>query len=130
MTFVVKCHPYAHDILFSLNGKWNDTRTKLVQANMTKDDIATFKAEFDDYAIDSKRGRCWQLSNGQQVIRMAVPMNAKTIALLSHEVLHAVSFILRRVGIEHTSDTEEAYTYLHQYVMSEVLTLVAKRHWK
>lgn len=32
-------------------------------------------------------------------------------AVLAHEIFHAVSFLLRSVGIGHTPDTEEIYAY-------------------
>ena len=130
MTFVVHCHPYGHDILFSLGGKFTPVARRLRELNMTKDDIEKFRKEFNDYLPKHNTGRTWQLSTGQQVVHMQMPMGATQIALLSHEVLHAISFVLRSAGIEHTNETEEAYAYLHQYVMQQVLQAVARKHWK
>ena len=129
MTFVVHCHPYSHDILFSFDGKFAPMARKLRDLKMTEPDIAKFKAEFDGYKLRPNAGKTWQLSTGQQIIQMMVPMNPAQIALLGHEVLHAVSFILRKVGIDHTDETEEAYTYLHQYVMHQVLKRIGAKHW-
>lgn len=42
--------------------------------------------------------------------------------VMRHEVLHAVSHILRSVGIEHTADTEEVYAYAIEYCNKRILT--------
>lgn len=42
--------------------------------------------------------------------------------VMRHEILHAVSHILRRVGIEHTAETEEAYAYALEYCNKRILT--------
>lgn len=42
--------------------------------------------------------------------------------VMRHEILHAVSHILRNVGIEHTAETEEAYAYALEYCNKRILT--------
>lgn len=44
----------------------------------------------------------------------------KTADLLAHEIMHAVSYCLRRKGLPLTDDSEEAYCYLFQYLMKEI----------
>jgi len=41
--------------------------------------------------------------------------------IIAHEVLHAVSWILRNRDIPLKDDTEEAYAYLTQFLMKEIL---------
>ena len=48
------------------------------------------------------------------------------MALLIHELSHATNFILREVGIPHTESTEEAYTYLLEYLTRETLERITK----
>lgn len=43
-----------------------------------------------------------------------------------HESFHATSMILHNAGVEHTSDTEEAYAYHVEWLTSEVLMCMAK----
>ena len=38
--------------------------------------------------------------------------------------------ILRRVGIEHTEETEEAYTYAIQDITERAFRKIGKTHWK
>ena len=42
--------------------------------------------------------------------------------VMRHEILHAVSHILRNVGIEHTAETEETYAYTLEYCNKRILT--------
>ena len=46
---------------------------------------------------------------------------------LLHEVIHAVSHWLRHIGIDHTEDTEEAYTYLIQYFYFKIERHISKK---
>ena len=45
----------------------------------------------------------------------------KNITTMSHELLHATSFILRDRGLKHTYDTEEAYTYTFTDLLDKVM---------
>jgi len=41
--------------------------------------------------------------------------------IVAHEVFHAVSYGLRMKGLPLTDDTEEAYAYLMQFLIKEIL---------
>ena len=43
-------------------------------------------------------------------------------SVVAHEIIHAVSHILRNVGIEHTAETEEVYAYTIEDLTKRVLT--------
>lgn len=137
MFFTVKCIPYGHSILFALDEEQRTINRHLRQALHL--DRATVEA-FDQ--IDKWRGKrphdvatCYDIANGPaagaQIIRYdSKVLNGQAIALLVHEILHAASFILRRCGIEHTSETEEAYTYLVQHITQQALKRIGKEWWK
>lgn len=60
------------------------------------------------------------LNGGQTIIRLKTkPFDAYTYGVLAHEIFHAVDFIMRRIGITLSSDSDEAYTYLMGYVTRE-----------
>ena len=40
---------------------------------------------------------------------------------LAHEILHAVCWSMDRVGIKLSAESEEAYTYLHTFLMRSIL---------
>lgn len=42
--------------------------------------------------------------------------------IMRHEILHAVSHILRSIGIEHTAETEEVYAYAIEYCNKRIFT--------
>lgn len=44
----------------------------------------------------------------------------RDICLMTHEVLHCTFNLLDRVGMSHSEESEEAYTYLMQYIMLEI----------
>jgi hypothetical protein len=44
--------------------------------------------------------------------------------VLSHEAFHATARILETVGMQHCRESEEAYSYLQQYIMSKALTYI------
>ena len=46
----------------------------------------------------------------------------KRVPTIAHELLHAVSFLLREKGVIHTSDTEEVYAYLLGDLLRQVLS--------
>ena len=47
------------------------------------------------------------------------PLNV--IPIITHEALHATIRILEVKGIRMSEDSEEAYTYLQQYLVKEIL---------
>lgn len=131
MFFLVKCTPYAHDILFALNESDATCSKYLRQALHLEAETVAELQELWVGKHKSNTATTWQLSTGQQIIRFDEKVTGhRTMALMVHEILHAVSFILRRCGIEHTNDTEEAYTYLVQHVTSEAFKAIGKQWWK
>src|SRR5690242_16809215 len=46
---------------------------------------------------------------------------ARTIAYLAHEILHLTFDVLGDMGLKHCSDSEEAYTYYFQVMLSQAL---------
>lgn len=130
MTFLVHLDPFAHDVLFSLGGPFSPVAGYLTRCGVDRKGVQEIQEEFNRRALRHDVARTWHLSSGQQIIQAPVPTSPGKIAMLGHEVLHAVSWVLRRVGVEHTEATEEVYCYLHQHVMTEVLGRVASKHWK
>jgi hypothetical protein len=57
----------------------------------------------------------------QTLIRLREkPEDSTSFGHLHHEVFHAVSFILHRIGLPHTLESEEAYAYLIQYLTEQI----------
>lgn len=49
------------------------------------------------------------------------------IRFASHESLHAAFWVLDRVGVKYSGKSEEAFTYLQDYILSHVLEGIAKQ---
>lgn len=72
------------------------------------------------------QGTCWFNSIiGEAIIELPkVPKNHKEIATAVHECLHAVFHILDYCGVERQiNDSGESYTYLLEYITSNLLNL-------
>lgn len=72
-----------------------------------------------DYTV---RGRCVMLPSNQTVIRIKrQPRTHMMVNIIAHEVFHAVTFILDRVGMKLLIGTsDEAYSYLVAYLTEEI----------
>lgn len=71
-----------------------------------------FVAEPDDYDNDGLMFGIW-INNFDGSI--------KSIGILSHECLHAITWLLRRKGVKYNRYTEEVYCYMHQYVFESAM---------
>ena len=49
---------------------------------------------------------------------------SRDLPLIVHESLHLASKILRYVGMEHHVENEEAYCYLQQYLIGQILKAI------
>ena len=104
---------------------WGD-RKGLYKAVKRNSDKATAREVIEEVAPHTE-GVTVKTSGRTVTIYLASPpRDARSVALLIHELSHATNFILQEVGIPHTEDTEEAYTYLLEYLTRETLERIAK----
>ena len=81
----------------------------------------------DDKAmlVLSGKGRTVMLSSGQTVLRLGhVPKHGDPF--LAHEIFHATSFLLNRIGMPLDYASEEAYAYLLMHITSEINKHITK----
>lgn len=119
--FIVPLVIYEFDIMFSV-GESNYRASKAVEQRLMDSDFKIFQ---DDELLfklpDTCNGRTvHNLEGSQTIIRLRnKPIDANGYAVLAHEIFHAVDFIMRRIGITLSSDSDEAYAYLIGYVTRE-----------
>ncbi len=66
---------------------------------------------------------CCGVSDGQCIIYLPkFPVTPREVAILGHEILHATFSILSHCGVEYSEESEEAYTYLYEFLLSKALT--------
>ena len=65
----------------------------------------------------------FMLSSGDSLIYSKDYKNdIEYASVVAHEIIHAVSHILRNVGIAHTAETEEVYAYTIEDLAKRILT--------
>jgi hypothetical protein len=71
-----------------------------------------------------QRGRCVILPSNQTIIKLKTQNDSiDMICTVAHECLHAVIFILERMGMQLSTETsDEAYCYFHEYLVKEVMS--------
>ncbi len=72
------------------------------------------------------QGRCIMLDCNQTIIRLKRQLHRHdTLANASHEIFHAVSFILQRIGMKmEVGVSDEAYAYLIAYLSKEIFSRI------
>ena len=71
---------------------------------------------------ETVRGRCVMLSSNLTVIRLRKqPKKYDMMSVISHEVFHATSFILERIGMKlEVLVSDEAYAYMIGFLTTKI----------
>ena len=73
-----------------------------------------------DYPKGNERGRYFMTNSGLSVVWIRQGQSTQvTYSTIIHEVVHASVAILKKIGISLCSKSEEAYTYLIEYLAFE-----------
>ena len=108
----------------------------LVCLGSTREDILrklkNLRYEVSEKEIDqinmSGIGRCVMLENGGTILWIRdYPNEAGSLSCITHEVFHAVYFLLGRVGIEISDDSDELVAYMQGYLVNKILNRIAKK---
>lgn len=113
MIFQIKIHTYPFILIFCL-----DEEDDVLEKTLSKYNI---KCK-EECSLRNYEGFYIPFDNGVGLIRMRqVPKTKRQVSVLSHECLHATFDILRQVGVKLTEKSEEAYTYLQEYIFYKAL---------
>lgn len=88
-----------------------------------KDGLDAFGIDWDESLSlsDTTLGRATLFPCNRTLIRLKYfPSTATDHGIISHEIFHAVDFLLDRVGMKLTESSNEAYAYLIGYITQEV----------
>jgi len=69
---------------------------------------------------DNVKGRVEHFAADDQPLPI-IWLRKKDVAVLAHEVFHVVHWILKYKGIYLSDDSQEAYAYLLEYLMSKIM---------
>jgi cell division inhibitor SulA len=123
MRFRIKASPYQFVIFFVMGETPRQAKRWLRSFGIPPHEIDEMEGHASSSGVQA--AVFYGLSGGDVVLWMQKkPDTARWTALLAHELHHAVSYIMRIVGIPPTQDTEEAHAYLLQDLMQQVLTRV------
>lgn len=111
--FSIKPKPYPFRLIFSFGENKKELAKSLKKYKLK------CKTECEVKGVD---GYFLPFENGVCLVRLYFyPKKIYQLAILQHELLHAVIYILRESGIKLSSKSEEAYTYLLEDITKKVL---------
>lgn len=115
MTKLIQINVYNSDVLVHFG-----TEESLIKY-MKNNGFTSYVDEVKDILSQDKAvilAETFMLDTGQTI--MWFSEKKPNIGLIAHEVFHAVYNLLERIGIRLSSDSEEAYAYLTQFLINEI----------
>lgn len=123
---IINIDLYRTDLMLFI-GNSGDLRLSLIDNNINKRsaDKVIRLLDVRDFWSGSNKGFCYQFKGGQILIVLSeLPDTIEGLGTLNHEILHAVFFILKKVGVVYSSESEESYTYLYGYLTEKIYRLM------
>lgn len=116
--FIVSTGIYPFDILF-LVGHTNEEAKVELESRMDPDKYSELSSIIN--LKPSVIGHATIFSSGQVAVRfISHPISARARGTVAHEIFHAATFILERVGIQFDMDkSDEAFAYLIGYITEQ-----------
>ena len=109
---VIKGTVYPFDILVSINQTDDEFYSEV--SHLSDDNLESVFLNLDETVL----ARSYITKNNVSIIRF-MNLDKENIphGLISHEALHITSYILKRVGIDFSFETEEAYAYFLHHIV-------------
>ena len=116
---VIKGTVYPFDILVSINQTDDEFYSEV--SHLSDDNLESVFLNLDETVL----ARSYITKNNVSIIRF-MNLDKENIphGLISHEALHITSYILKRVGIDFSFETEEAYAYLLHYIVDNIYSTI------
>jgi predicted membrane channel-forming protein YqfA (hemolysin III family) len=115
---IIDCGVYPFEIMIFFGDKKKEI-IKELKKYLCKSDITYFKT------VNLFAGKSIMFSSGQTLLYVnRIPENPNDYATLQHEIFHCACFVLERVGINYSNETDEAYAYLIEYLTKQIYTLL------
>ncbi len=112
INFIIPLIIYPFDVMVSISQS---------DEQLTKD-LHKYDIDWDDDMKCNGQGRCVMTPTNQTIIRLwNYPEDNEDYGCLQHEIFHAVTFIMHRIGMELiVTKSDEAYAYLIGYLTREI----------
>lgn len=114
--FILPLHIYPMNIMVSF-GEGDE-----VVKNRLKRQFGVTGTDLWRYQSDNDSGRCCSFDNNEILIRLKkIPKTAIEYSYLHHEIFHAVTYVMYKIGIELVvTKSDESYAYLIGYLTKEI----------
>lgn len=116
--FIIDCCIYPFEVMVSIDQTDDELFTSLKPFGYSKADYT----EVWDMS-DTTEGKCIITASNHTIIRLRSTKDKyRFIGNISHEVFHAVTFIMWKLGMKLELETsDEAYSYLIGYLTEKIL---------
>jgi hypothetical protein len=112
--FIVKYEVYPFDLLVSINEDWNKIE-KILKSKLP--------TELHNEISENKNiARTTMFSGGATLIRMnlSIEDHVYFLSTLQHEIFHAVNFLMDKIDISLSDNSDEAYAYMIGYITKKI----------
>ena len=120
--FIIPLVVYPFEVMISIGEDGNQLEKRLKKYNISDDDLSSL-----DIVGNTVMGRTVMFSTNQTVIKIPrVPITPMEWGNLQHEIFHAVTFVMDRIGMKlRIEESDEAYAYLIGYLTQKIYEHIA-----
>lgn len=124
--FLINLPEFRVDILISINQTEKEIISKTKKIGMKDGQYKQLTREIDDWGELDTEGRMVPFIDGGYMILLKLKKDRfrKSVGTIIHEVAHCIHYLLRDRRIPLNEDTEEIYTYLQEYLATEILNAI------
>ncbi len=115
MNFIFSLEVYPFDVMVSVGETDEELKEKLNYVGIEPEGDNNWHYEFLGL------GRTVSFPSGQSLLRLRnKPETVDEYGMLAHEIFHVCEFILHKIGLNLTRESDEAYAYLIGFVTKKV----------
>ena len=119
---IIKVTVYPFDVLVSLNQTDEEFYSEV--GHLSDDDLEDVFLNLDETVL----ARSYFTKNNISIVRFVnIDKDNLPHGLISHEIFHITTFILNKVNIKFSFETDESYAYLLHYLIDEVYEILTKK---
>lgn len=116
--FLIHWEIYPFDVMVSFGEKQEEVVKKIERSKYKLSEDEKEKLYM------SGRGRTVMLEGGQTIMRL----DTKSPDVIAHEVFHAVAFLMARIKINLTYDSDEAFAYAIEFLTKKIYANLIKKN--
>ena len=122
MNKIIPLHIYPFDVMVSID----ETDSKLKKKLKSYGISGLGRDSSWKYPNSTATGRTIMFPSNQTLIRLrSVPKTPFEFGVLAHEIFHAVTFIMHKIGMKlKIMQSDEAYAYLIGYLTKEIMIIL------